>query len=316
MQIWIENRKSGQMVEVTGGCVRCEILHKRNNGASVLTAELLCEELFFENGCVIRAAQEDTVAFRGFLFNIQQGSGRVWLRAYDQLRYLKMKDTMLVRGKSLSSLLREICGGFGLKAGIVENTPGLLENQVLTARTLLDILYGKMAETEALTGKKYVLYDSDGRLCLQQEDKLMLPLMMGDATICLDWRVERDIDEDTYNKIVLANESVVFGIRKVYEAADGQAMKKHGVLQYYKRVNQDLTSGQLQAMGQNLLKEKKQEKRRVRITALGDLSVRGGSLLTVQLGDLPSGVYRVLQVRHLLECGKHTMEMEVEGLAG
>ncbi|MGI6030918.1 MAG: XkdQ/YqbQ family protein [Eubacteriales bacterium] len=317
MQLWLENRQTGQMVEITGACVEIQLCHKRNNGASVLDVTWLCEEVFFENGCTIRLTDGQQCAFHGRLFRWSRSSdGLVHLHAYDQLRYLKAKDTMLLQGRSLASLLREMCRVFQLKAGTMEDPPGLVQDEMLVGQTLLDILYRKIAEVQRLTGKAYILRDEDGAICLRAEDSLHLPLLLADETTCLSYEVERDIDRDTCNRVVLAHESIVFGMRKVYETADAQQTQQYGVLQYYQRVNQNLTSAQIRAIGENLLAEKKGERYRISLSAISDLSVQGGSVIGVTLDGLGQGLYRVLQVTHRLQSGRETMELEVENIAG
>lgn len=313
LKILLEQPDKGNYKDVSLCCQELTLEKKRNNGASVLDMTLYDPEAETSNGACVQVWMGEEQVFTGYVFVMSQGSDKsLTLRAYDQLRYLKARDSLMVYGKSVSALLREMAAKFRLQLGTVEETGCVLWNDVVVSRTLLDIIYGKIKETQQLCGKKYVLLDRAGKLCLLREESLRLPVLLADGTTAMEFRREWDIDQDTYNKVILVNESTVIGIQKVYEVSDSRSMERFGVLQCMQRVNQGISSAQMDAIARGILQEKNREKQCCTITALGDPTVWAGNLIRITLTGMPQGIYRVQRAKHQMKEGEYTMELEVE----
>lgn len=316
MGLWIEARDGSWSQELTGCCTSVDVLNRRNDGASVLTAELFYDQKELQPGCRVMWEQDGYQIFKGTLFSAQKSSGgTAQLRAYDQLRYLKTKDTMQTGGQTIGALLRQICRSFELQLGVVEDSGYVLWQEVAVGWTLLDILYQKIAETENMTGDAYVLQDEWGALCLRREKSLYLPLCIADATICTSYTVTQDI-EDTYNRIVLGTQGSTYGMRRVSEHSDAKSIAQYGVLQYYQRVAQTDSTAEIERLGNSLLKQKNRMKQRFSLQAMGDFSVRAGCVIQVELEGLGNRQCRVLEAEQWIKKGIHQMRLEVEELVG
>lgn len=316
MGLWIEARDGAWREELTGCCTTVKVLQKRNDGASVLTAALFYDQKELEPGCRVMWEQDGYNIFKGTLFSVQKSSGgTAQIRAYDQLRYMKTKDTMQIGGQTIGGLLRQICRTFELQEGSIEDSGYVLWPEMAVGRTLLDMLYQKIAETECMTGEHYVLRDEWGKLCLRRESSLSLPLCIADATICTGYTVTRDI-ENTYNRIVLGTQGSTYGMRRVSEHSDAESIRAYGVLQYYQRVAQTDASSDIQRLGANLLEQLRHLSQRFSLEAIGDFSVCAGCVIGVELEGLGTLQCRVLEVAQWIQNGIHRMTLEVEEIAG
>lgn len=101
--------------------------------------------------------------FYGFVFKKKRDKGgTIDVVAYDQLRYLKNKDTITEEGLKASDLLKRIATDFRLNLGTVEDTGYTLETIVEENQTLFDMIQSALDETLMNTKQLYVLYDDAG----------------------------------------------------------------------------------------------------------------------------------------------------------
>lgn len=97
--------------------------------------------LNFAEGDPVKLTVNGTAMFYGFVFKKKRDKGgTIDVVAYDQLRYLKNKDTITEEGLKASDLLKRIATDFRLNLGTVEDTGYTLEtiveeNQTLPSRT-------------------------------------------------------------------------------------------------------------------------------------------------------------------------------------
>ena len=178
-----------------------------------------------------------------------------------------------------------LANDFLLNIGMLETTGYLIASRVESNKTLFDIVQNALDLTTQNRGEIYVLYDDFGKLCLKSLERMKLGLVIDEET-GENFDYTSSIDSDTYNKIKLTYDNEKTGKREVYIAKDTSHINEWGVLQYYDTIDEN-TNGQ--AKVDALLKLYNQKTRKLQIkNAIGDIRVRGGSLVIVQmdLGDI------------------------------
>lgn len=239
--------------------------------------------------------------------------GTIDVVAYDQLRYLKNKDTITEEGLKASDLLKRIATDFRLNLGTVEDTGYTLETIVEENQTLFDMIQSALDETLMNTKQLYVLYDDAGKLTLKNINTMKLNLLIDEET-GENFSYESSIDEQTYNKIKLAYNDEKTGKRELFIAQDGAKMNQWGVLQYFEEVQ---TKTGASAKADALLKLYDQKTRKLTIqNAFGDVRVRAGSAVVValNLGDIVTNNYMVVnKVTHTFRGDEHMMELDLIG---
>ena len=270
--------------------------------------------LNFAEGDPVKLTVNGTAMFYGFVFKkMRDKGGTIDVVAYDQLRYLKNKDTITEEGLKASDLLKRIATDFRLNLGTVEDTGYTLETIVEENQTLFDMIQNALDETLMNTKQLYVLYDDAGKLTLKNINAMKLNLLIDEET-GENFSYKSSIDEQTYNKIKLAYNNEKTGKRELFIAQDGAKMNQWGVLQYFEEVQ---TQTGASAKADALLKLYDQKTRKLTIqNAFGDVRVRAGSAVVValNLGDIVTNNYMVVnKVTHTFRGDEHMMALDLIG---
>lgn len=271
--------------------------------------------LNFQEGNPVKLTVNGTTMFYGFVFTKSRKANSVTIDvvAYDQLRYLKNKDTLTEEGLKASDLLKRLAGDFRLNLGTVEDTGYTIETIVEENQTLFDMIQNALDETLMNTKQLFVLYDDVGKLSLKNINSMKLNLLIDEET-GENFNYESSIDEQTYNKIKLAFNNEKTGKRELFIAQDGEKMNQWGVLQYFEEVQ---TKTGASAKANALLKLYDQKTRHLTIqNALGDVRVRAGNAVVValNLGDIITNNFMVVnRVTHTFRDNEHRMELDLIG---
>lgn len=268
----------------------------------------------FTEGCPVAFRFDNKNIFYGFVFTKKRDKEQVIsVTAYDQLRYLKNKDTRVYTNKRTDELVREIAGEYQLNVGTLENTGYTIAKKAESNKTLFDIILNSLDETIRNTKQMYVLYDDYGRLNLKNLERMKVGLLIDEET-GENFDYESSIDTDTYNQIKLTYDNKKTGKREVYIAKDSSHINDWGVLQYYDTIDEN-TNGAVKARA--LLDLYNQKTRKLTIkNALGDIRVRGGSLIVVKmhLGDVTLNNFMLVEkVKHTFKDNEHRMDLTLRG---
>ena len=137
---------------------------ERKNTPGKLTFKVLNDDVLdFTEGDPVRFSVGGTKMFYGFVFTkSRSGDGAISVTAYDQLRYLKNKDTFTAEGLKASELTKRLAKDFNLNTGTIEDTGYSIGAIVEENQTLFDMIENALDETLLNTGKLFVLYDDCG----------------------------------------------------------------------------------------------------------------------------------------------------------
>lgn len=274
------------------------------------------DTLSFLEGCAVKLAIDGTDVFYGFVFSKSRSGNSpnvIEVTAYDQLRYLKNKDTYVYSGKKANELVKLIADDFGLKTGQLDDTGYVIPSRVEDNETLFDIIQNALDDTLQAKTKMYVLYDDVGKLTLKNIENMKLDLLL-DADTVGDYDYETSIDKQTYNQIKITYDDSDSGAREVFISKDSGNINRWGVLQYTDTVKIPSNGS---AKADALLKLYNSKTRSLSIKdALGDIRVRGGSSVIVKLGlgDINIQSYLMVEsVTHNFKNGHHLMDMNLRG---
>lgn len=270
--------------------------------------------LNFQEGDPVKLIVDGTPMFYGFVFRKSRNKDEnIKVLAYDQLRYLKNKDTLVDEGLTASDILRRIAQDFRLQLGTVEDTGYKIGTIVEENQTLIDMVLGALDETLLNTGKLYVLYDECGKLCLKNINTMRLDILIN-AEACEDFDYESSIDSQTYNKIKLTFENKKTGKRDIYMTQDGANVNQWGVLQYHEALKTEIGAA---AKANALLSLYNHKSRKLIVKGVfGDTRVHGGSAVAVSLnlGDMVTNQWMIVnRVVHTFKGQEHTMDLDLIG---
>lgn len=312
VEITIQNGPDIQIPAVKGGI---KLTWERKGTPGKLTFTVFKSEgLHFQEGNPVRLLIDGKAIFHGFVFQKKRDKNRtIDVVAYDQLRYLKNKDTVIAEGLKASDLLKRLAADFRLQTGVIEDTGYVFETIVEENKTLFDIIQNTLSETVMHTKQLFILYDDVGKLTLQNVNSMKLDLLIDEET-GENFNYETSIDNQTYNKINLAYPNKDTGTLQRFVVQDGESMNRWGVLQYFEQIQ--TTTGAVQK-AEALLKLYDAKTRKLSIQkAFGDVRVRAGSAVAVSLhlGDMVANQYMMVEkVTHTFEADHHTMDLNLIG---
>lgn len=275
--------------------------------------------LVLSEGSPVRLRVDDKEIFYGFIFKQQRNKDQIiTVTAYDQLRYLKNKDTKVYQGKTASQLIQMLAAEYHLKTGVLESTCYVIPSRVEENTSLFDMIENALDLTLQNRKEMYILYDDFGKITL----KNIASMRVGEADRY--WMIDEEtgenfdytssIDDHTYNKIKLTYDNDKTGKREVYIAQDSGHMNEWGILQYFDTLQKG-ENGKRKA--DVLLELYNQKTRNLKIkNAMGDNRVRAGSLIIVNLnlGDIKLKNFMLVEsCKHTYKEGEHWMDLTLRG---
>lgn len=275
---------------------------------------LLDDALDITEGNAVRMKYDNNNVFYGFIFSKKMDKERIYtITAYDQLRYLKNKDTYVYENKTATEVIQMIADDFMMQAGDMEDTGFKIESRVEDNQTLFDIIQNALDLTLENTKTLYVMYDDFGKIALKSLGNMKLNTLIDEET-GENYDYSSSIDEQTYDKIKLVYDNEDSGQRDVYIAQDSEHMNDWGVLQYYDTL-QEGENGQAKVDALLQLYNSKTRKLTIK-NAFGDIRVRAGSLVVVMLdlGDVKLKNYMLVETcKHTFNLDEHWMELKLRG---
>lgn len=290
---------------------------ERKGRPGKLTFEVVkTDGLSFQEGDPCRFSVDGTPVFYGFVFEkSRKGSNPNVIKCivYDQLYYLKNKDTYVYENKTAADVIRMIAEDFQLNVGTLEDTGHTIASRVEDNQTLFDIIQNALDETLKATGRMYVLYDAVGKLTLKSLGNMKINMLI-DEEAAGDYDYKSSIASQTYDKIKLSYENKNTGKREIYIAQDSSHINQWGVLQYYEKLDSNANA---KSMADALLNLYNTKTRMLRLQdVLGDIRVRAGTLLVVMLGlgDINVSNYLMVEsAKHTFRDEQHLMELKMRG---
>ena len=290
---------------------------ERQGQPGKLTADIVkTPGLSFQEGDPCRFSVDGSPVFYGFVFEkARKGSMDqvITITVYDQLYYLKNKDTYVYTSKTASDVIRMIAEDFQLNVGSLADTGYTIASRVEDNKTLADIIQTALDETLKATSQMYVLYDDVGKLTLKNIGDMKMELLIDDETAG-DFDYKTSIAAQTYDKVKLSYENKDTGKREIFIAQDSSNINQWGVLQYYEKID---STANAKVMADALLNLYNTKTRTLKLkNVLGDIRVRAGTMLvvTLGLGDMNLSSYLMVeQVKHTFSNEQHFMDLNMRG---
>lgn len=275
--------------------------------------------LDFSEGSAVRMKENGDEVFFGFVFRQQRSKENIiTVTAYDQLRYLKNKDTIVYENKTADQFLKMIASDYNMNIGELESTNYVIESRIEENISLFEMIQNALDLTLTNTGEMFVLYDDFGKLTFRHLSSMAVgtqgAYLMVDEETCETFDYSSSIDDSTYNRIKLTYDNEDTGFREVYIAQDSGNMNKWGVLQYFDTLSKGENG---QAKVDALLKLYNKKTRNLKLSnVLGDNRVRAGSMIVVNLdlGDIKLKNFMLVEsCKHIYKESEHWMDLTLRG---
>ena len=310
------NAETNAMSEYRDSAQSVTYTTNRTGSPGKLTFECVADSLGnLTEGAQVQLTVNGRQMFKGYIFTVQFTRWGVFsITAYDQIRYLKANASYSFVGKSLDEIIQQIAADFRLEVGTLDDTGYVIPTLTKEDKSCMDIIDYGLAITQNNTGRTFVFYDDFGRLSLQEAIKLKSMDIIGDSSLLTEYTYKSDIDSGTYNRVKLARPNKETGKADIYQFEDSATQQKWGLLQYYKKVDENLNEAQIEQQGNMLMAYYNRVLKTINVDAMGSPDVRAGSVVCFRISDIPelkTGYFLLAdKVTHKFENKVHTMSIE------
>jgi hypothetical protein len=322
IELIVQNADTGKALEISElvSSISWSTYVADQPGKLVFTFIDESDKVLATEGSVVSFKVDGTKVFFGYVF--KEGvdeTESISITAYDQLRYLKNKDTYVLANMTASQVFEKVCKDFKLRYSVIDKSSYVLPSSLEDNKGLYEIIQKGMDLTLINSGNWYVVRDNFGTLEYQLLNRLKTLVFIGDGSSLSKYSFESSIDDDTYNQIKLVKENKDTAKREIYIVKDSSTIKTWGTLQYFETVDEASNAAQIQARAEMLLKLKNRKTKSLKLNnVLGDLRVFAGAGVVLGIkklvvrGIAMNKYFMVTSATHTFANDLHTMSLELQ----
>lgn len=267
-----------------------------------------------EEGNIIKFVVDKKKMFFGYVFKITRNeTKKVTVLCYDQIRYLKNKDTYSFTNTTATKIIKALCKDYGIRTGTIASTKYNIASVVYEGKTLLDMMQDALEMTLTNTKTMYVMYDNFGKLTVKKAASMAVGLLIDEET-AQTYSYESGIDDETYNRIILEYEDSETEEKTYYRAEDKKTQKKWGTLTYFESISETDTAAN---KAKTLLELYNVKSKHLTISdCIGDLRIRAGCMVMVRMKIGKEKINRFMVVdscKHTFKQNEHWMTLKLIG---
>lgn len=311
-ELFIDNNGNIQKLLVVDG-VRWESW--RAGSPSKLTFEVLRDaSVSFHEGNPVVLKVNGKNLFFGFVFSKRRDKEHIIkVTCYDQMRYLKNKDTYVYTDKTAAEVIQKVAADFELRLGEIASTDYVIPCRDESNTALIDIINSALDLELVHAGNMFILFDDFGELTLKSIADMKVDLVI-DEQSGENFDYESSINDRTYNRIKLVRENSETGMRDIYVVQHGQSIDRWGILQYFGTL-QEGENGETKAAALLDLFNAKTRKLKIK-KAFGDARIRAGTMpiIDLHLGDIIVRNHMMVEkCEHIINESEHWMNLTLRG---
>lgn len=233
------------------------------------------------------------------------------ITAFDFAFYLNQSNAIKQFNKiPAKTAITQLCGEFGVPVGNITSMPTKI-NKIYNGDTVSEIIKDIIVLDEKSTGNKYRLEMRAGKLYIEKYSDLVITPKYKPAInlqyinpldVIQSFSYSQSITEMKNKVVVSSGDEKKVNIKATEQ--DAGSIKKFGILQSVESLN-DKEKGDVKSIAKNKLKELNKVTEDLKITVLGDDTVRAGRVI-----ELKNELYN-LKGKYLIKECSHTFHNDV-----
>lgn len=244
----------------------------------------ITDDMAFWEGDKVWFSDQKAVLFCGYIFEKEKtDTEKIKVTCFDQLRYLKARQSYNFSGQSADGIIRKIAADFSLNCGVLDATGYAIPSLVIDNQTCLDTITTALEATLESTGRSYCFYDDNGALRLTAATAMVSPYILGDESFSESYQYVTSINHGVHNYIKLVRPNEEAGNGEVYVAKSQDSINRWGMLQYYERVDKDFNAAEIREMSKRILLKDNRLQRTLYLRCIGISEIRSGQIVKVEL---------------------------------
>lgn len=280
------------------------------------------DNLAFWEGATVSVRLDGVNMFKGYVFGKKRNKDvdLITITAYDQLRYLKNKDSFAFEGLTSSQIFSKLCTEYALKHRVVSPSRYVCTPRNNTDKALYEMIDASLSDTLINSKQWFIIRDNFGVLEHINILDLHSGIVIGDYQGLMDFDYETSIDKDTYNQIKLYKKNKKTKKAEIFIVNDtingGNNLKEWGILQLYEEVPDTLNAKQIEQRAIGMLSLYNNTSRSLKLECIGAAKVTAGSIITCAIEDLGDISIKdnllVTSCTHTIKNKLHDMSLQVE----
>lgn len=323
MKVEIYNNVTNKILDVSSLVSDMSITTYLEDNPGKLEVTIVNKSLLdFSEGATVSVEVDEYKIFKGFVFkrNFTEDSTKIKVTCYDQLRYLKNKDSRMFENVTCHQIFEQLCKDFVLDYKVVDKSSHICAPRSEDATALYQMIKNAFDDTLISTGKWYFIRDNYGTLEHRDVEACQLPYVLGDSSGVTGYDYEVSIDDDVYNQIKLYRDNDASGKREVFIVNDtvngGANLKKWGLLQLYEKVDENYNVAQIEELALKMLKHYGSPRQTLTLKCLGIKEFFAGCIFTCRISNLGGQdldkALIVTECTHKFSNEEHTMTLKTE----
>ena len=278
------------------------------------TADGKKKKLDIPIGSLLRLYDDKTEIFRGFIFKSEiSENGEQTLTAYDSNIYLtKSSDSLVFKKKTASQIIKQLCTTFGIPYGNIVDTKTVLPKLVLRGKTLYEMIIIALTETQKISGNKYLLGNSQGKVTLAQVNTVYAKHRVYSKINITSSSFSESIEErKTQIKLTGGSEDEIKATATLKSPA---AIAKYGVMQHYENFSDVETKAKLNTLANSLLSQLNVTTQEFSVDVIGNITfVSGAKVLVEETMSNTTGLFYITADSHTFNAdGTHTTSLTLQ----
>ena len=316
-KLYVNSKNQNKRYDISEITTDVSIAFVRTGTATKMDFTVLKDNIVvYHEGDSVEFYDEDIPVFKGYIFTKTiNEKNEIKTVAYEQLRYLKAKQSYAFKGETLKQIITIIANQLKLQVGEIEDIQYRTPYYYHEDKGLFDIITHHVSQAKLQAGTEINFFDDFGKLTVKRADNMISKYKIGVESFATGYNYKTDIDSETYNLIKLVRPNKSTGKADLYIAKNEENIKKWGVLQYYEVMNENLNAAQIKDYLNLLFNYSNKVFRTLSLEAIGIPGLRAGNTIYIDIptiGDISINKSLLIDsVKHKYKNSEHTMSLEM-----